>query len=404
MKTYLAAALVAASALATPALAQRAPAAVVVVVDTDRVYRECNACRTAQTQLQSQVTALRTRQQTLETQLRPEGQAIQTAVNALAGKQPDAALTNRVKAFQQRQEQANQELARGQQNIQSIQANVLRQINEKLQPVINQVMAQKGANVAVDVSATLAHGQTTNVTNDVLAALNRGRQSPRSWTKADASLSPSPVELAGPRTDDLPWLTLARAKIQPLAIEVRPEAPERLNVLIPQIDLRHLFGGYIAKLNLAGALAKRGHRVRLVAVDRSDRLPNDWQRRVELDLPCVQVRAVLDRIVVVERRLRHAERERPRWRAGTRFRLARAEARAGRGAAPVAELSDEHEEGGLAARPEPVRAWLAGRTCEPARARRAADRPRGRPGRRRAAGSGQSRLHAGASRPARAPN
>ncbi|HET9334956.1 MAG TPA: OmpH family outer membrane protein [Sphingomicrobium sp.] len=172
MKTYLAAALVAASVLATPALAQRAPAAVVVVVDTDRVYRDCNACRTAQTQLQTQVTNLRNRQQTLENQLRPEGQAIQQAVTALAGKQPDAALTNRVKAFQQRQEQANQELARGQQNIQSIQANVLRQINERLQPAINQVMTQKGANLAVSLDATLAHGQATNVTNDVLAALN----------------------------------------------------------------------------------------------------------------------------------------------------------------------------------------------------------------------------------------
>lgn len=172
MKTFLAAAMVAASALAAPALAQRAPAAVVIVVDSDRIYRDCNACRTAQTQLQSQVQALRTRQQTLETQLRPEGQAIQTAVNALAGKQPDAALTNRVKAFQQRQETANQELARGQQNIQSIQANVLRQINERLQPAINQVMTQKGANLAVDVDATLAHGTAVNATNEVLAALN----------------------------------------------------------------------------------------------------------------------------------------------------------------------------------------------------------------------------------------
>jgi Skp family chaperone for outer membrane proteins len=172
MKTAIAAALVAASALAAPALAQRAPAAVVVVVDTDRIYRECNACRTAQTQLQTQVTNLRNRQQTLEGQLRPEGQAIQTAVTALAGKQPDAALQNRVKAFQQKQDQANQELAKGQQNIQSIQANVVRQINEKLQPVINQVMTQKGANLAVDVGSTLAHGTAVNATNDVLAALN----------------------------------------------------------------------------------------------------------------------------------------------------------------------------------------------------------------------------------------
>ncbi len=172
MKHYLAAAMIAASTLAAPAVAQRAPAAVIVVVDSERVYRECNACRTAQTQLQSQVTTLRNRQQTLETQLRPEGQAIQQAVQALNGKQPDAALQNRIKAFQERQEQANQELARSQQNIQSIQANVLRQINERLQPVINQVMTQKGANLAVDVDATLAHATQVNATNEVLAALN----------------------------------------------------------------------------------------------------------------------------------------------------------------------------------------------------------------------------------------
>jgi len=172
MKTRIAAALIAASTIAMPALAQRAPAAVVVVVDTDRIYRDCNACRTAQTQLQSQVQTLRTRQQTLEGQLRPEGQSIQTAVNALAGKQPDAALTNRVKAFEQRQDAANQELAKGQQNIQSIQANVVRQINEKLRPAINTVMTQKGANIAVDVGSTLAHGTGTDITNEVLAALN----------------------------------------------------------------------------------------------------------------------------------------------------------------------------------------------------------------------------------------
>jgi len=172
MKNRIVAALVAATALAAPAMAQCAPASTVIVINTDRIYRDCNACRTAQTQLQSQVTALRTRQQTLEGQLRPEGQAIQTAVNALAGKQPDAALQNRVKAFQQRQEQANQELSKGQQNIQSIQANVVRQINERLQPVINQVMTTKGANLAVDEGSTLAHSQATDATNEVLAALN----------------------------------------------------------------------------------------------------------------------------------------------------------------------------------------------------------------------------------------
>lgn len=165
-------AVAAAVAVPTAAQAQRAPAAVVVIVDSDRIYRECNACRTAQAQLQAQVTALQNRQQTLAGQLRPEGEAIQTAVQALGGKQPDAALRQRAQAFQQRQEQAQRELAQMQQNIQSIQANVVRQIDERMRPVINQVMTQRGANIAVDVDATLAHAQTVNVTDAVLAGLN----------------------------------------------------------------------------------------------------------------------------------------------------------------------------------------------------------------------------------------
>ena len=174
MKTILTAAIVMASSIAVPsvAMAQRAPAAVVVVVDTSRIYRDCNACRTAQTQLQAQLTTARTREQTLTNELRTEAQAIQTALNALAGKQPDAALQTRAEAFQRRQEAAQAEVARLQQNIQSIQANVVRQIDARLNPAITQVMTSKGANLAVDVNATLAHAPAVNVTNEVLAALN----------------------------------------------------------------------------------------------------------------------------------------------------------------------------------------------------------------------------------------
>jgi outer membrane protein len=188
MKTMITIATLAISMAVLPsaALAQRAPAAAVVVVDTDRIYRDCTACRTAQTQLQSRVTALQTRQQTLTNELRPEGQAIQTALQALNGRDPDAALRARVQAFQTKQEQANQELARGQQNIQSIQANVVRQINARMNPVISQVMTARGANLAVDVGATLAHAPALNVTTEVLAGLNRALPS--------VSLTPLPAQ------------------------------------------------------------------------------------------------------------------------------------------------------------------------------------------------------------------
>ena len=187
MKTILTFAALAASALTLPtaALAQRAPAAVIVVVDSSRIFRDCTACKTAQTQLQSRAATLQTRQQTLANQLRPEGQALQTAIQALAGKAPDAALRARAEAFQKKQDDANQELSRGQQNLQSIQANVVRQINARLNPVINQVMTARGANIAVDVDATLAHAQGVDVTAEVLAGLNRALPS--------VSLTPLPA-------------------------------------------------------------------------------------------------------------------------------------------------------------------------------------------------------------------
>lgn len=172
-KTLLLAA-VAATTVILPGLAQaqRLPAAVVAVVDSNRAARECTACRTAWSNLQSQAQALQTRQQTLDSQLRPEAQSLETAVRALGNKQPDAALQQRITAFEQRRQQAAQEIGRSQQNLQSIQANIVQQINARLGPAVNQVMAARGANLVVDTDARLASAPALDVTNDVIAALN----------------------------------------------------------------------------------------------------------------------------------------------------------------------------------------------------------------------------------------
>jgi Skp family chaperone for outer membrane proteins len=170
----------AALSLAMPgvALAQRAPAAVIVVVDTDRVYRECTACKAAQTQLQGMVTSARTRATQLGQPLQTEATSIEQAGAALrnqtgaARAAAETALNTRVQQFQQKQTTAQQEIARLEQNIQSTQQNVLRQINVRLNPVITQVMTARGANVALDVNATLARAGALDVTNDVLTALN----------------------------------------------------------------------------------------------------------------------------------------------------------------------------------------------------------------------------------------
>ncbi|MEK6277758.1 MAG: glycosyltransferase [Actinomycetota bacterium] len=69
--------------------------------------------------------------------------------------------------------------------------------------------------------------------------------------------------------------------IEPLRLEVSPDAPRRVNLLIPTIDLGHFFGGYIAKFNLARKLAEAGLQVRVAAVDEPFYLPADWRRDIE---------------------------------------------------------------------------------------------------------------------------
>jgi Skp family chaperone for outer membrane proteins len=173
MKTLLVSAAFAAALLApSAASAQAIPAAVVAVVDLDRVTAECTACKTASASLKSQVSSFESRRNTLASSLQTEQKSIQTAIDALKGKEPDAALQARVKAFQTKAQSSEQELAGQQSQIQRNQAYIQQQIQAKLSPIYQQVMQRRGANLLVEVGATLATSTSVDVTNDVLAALN----------------------------------------------------------------------------------------------------------------------------------------------------------------------------------------------------------------------------------------
>ena len=171
-RLLITASLAAAAILPSAAHAQAIPAAVVAVVDLEKVTAECNACKTAAASLRSQVTSLQGRQQTLAGPLQTEGKSIQDALDALNGKQPDAALKARAQAWEAKRQQAAQEVSRGEQQIQANNQYVQKQISEKLGPIYSSVMQRRGANVMVEIGQTLASGATLDVTNDVLTALN----------------------------------------------------------------------------------------------------------------------------------------------------------------------------------------------------------------------------------------
>jgi glycosyltransferase involved in cell wall biosynthesis len=126
-----------------------------------------------------------------------------------------------------------------------------------------------------------------------LAATARNRPAARVRLDAmpPANFAPRP----GRRGPEGPARAIAE-KIAPLELAMRDDAPPRVNLLIPTIDLEHFFGGYIAKLNLARRLAERGARVRIVTVDPAPPLPPGWERQVE---SYAGLAGVFDRVEVV---------------------------------------------------------------------------------------------------------
>ena len=173
MKTLLVSAAFAAIALApTAAAAQNLPPAVIAVVDLNKVSSQCKACQTATNTLRSQETNLQNRAKSLTGPLETEQKAIQAAIDALQGRQPDAALQARIRAFEQKRQQGAQELQQQQAQIQRNAAYVQQQIQAKLNPIYSQVMQRRGANRLLETGSTLATATTVDVTADIVAALN----------------------------------------------------------------------------------------------------------------------------------------------------------------------------------------------------------------------------------------
>ncbi|MCJ8158566.1 OmpH family outer membrane protein [Sphingomonas sp. LaA6.9] len=194
MTKYLIVTALSALAVASPiaAQAQKLNPAVIAVVDNDRVFRECTACKAAQAQMQTQLQQIQQRAQQLGQPLQTEAQSLEAAVKALAGKQPDAALQQRATAFQQKQTAAQKELSDREQAFQRNRAYVAQQIQEKLNPIVSQVMTARGATVALDRQATLAAAASIDVTNDVLAQLNQQLPSVNTTAPAPAAQPAQP--------------------------------------------------------------------------------------------------------------------------------------------------------------------------------------------------------------------
>lgn len=113
----------------------------------------------------------------------------------------------------------------------------------------------------------------------IIAWRNRGLEKPIG-SVYDASLPPAGRAAKTPAHNH-PQTAHIQRMVRPLDLAVTERAPERVNLLIPTFDLKHLFGGYIAKFNLARKLSEAGFRTRIVTVDPTPPLPRSWRQQVE---------------------------------------------------------------------------------------------------------------------------
>jgi Skp family chaperone for outer membrane proteins len=153
-----------------PALAQAVPPATIIVVDRDEVMSTSTAGKAAAAQLQAQVAALQSRAQTLDAGFRSEGDALQKA--AATKTMAEAALQAKAEDLQKRAQAAQVDLNNKQRQIAMNQQFVAKQLDDAMEPIITQVMKEKGAMIAIDEGATIQSSNAINVTQTVLQRLN----------------------------------------------------------------------------------------------------------------------------------------------------------------------------------------------------------------------------------------
>ena len=149
------------------------PAAVIAVVDLDRVTDRLQCLQDgASRPSQPGHVARRAAKSRSRLRSQTEQKSIQAAIDALEGQGARRGAPGARQGVPDQAPAGAQELAGQQEQIQRNQQYIQKQIEDKLGPIYQQVMQRRGANVLLEVGATLATSTSVDVTNDVLAALN----------------------------------------------------------------------------------------------------------------------------------------------------------------------------------------------------------------------------------------
>ena len=179
-----AATILAASVSPVAVQAQTLPPAVIIIVNMDQVFNASAAGKQAQAELKAKIDAMQARANTLRAQFGAEEEALGKSQPAPTNTAARPAWEAKVRDFQSRQQTAQTELSNREKEFQASRTYVLKQITDASNPIISTLMRERGASIAMPEGATLQHASSIDVTNDLVARLDKAL--PRVSTTAPA--------------------------------------------------------------------------------------------------------------------------------------------------------------------------------------------------------------------------
>ena len=189
-----------------------AASSAILVVDLDRLSSQAPAWADMQAKLNtlidSKTTELRTQNRAAAESVESETRALQPLVEGKTEAQinADAALKARIQALQARQQDLALKArifdASRQGTIQRAQAELYRELD----PVLDQIMTQRGANVVLQGGAVVKVRPAIDITQDALTRFNAAHPSaPQpTWVQATVGPAPGPGGVAPPSVLTVP--------------------------------------------------------------------------------------------------------------------------------------------------------------------------------------------------------
>lgn len=144
------------------------PEAKIILVDFQRVTTESLVGLDVQAQLEQNRVAIETRANELSTNLQTEQQELERQRSIIA---PDA-FEERVRGFNQRQNDARAEIQNRQQDQQRAVQQATLEIQRRVRPIILEIMENRGATMVIDKLGIYHSVGGLDVTTDVIDGLN----------------------------------------------------------------------------------------------------------------------------------------------------------------------------------------------------------------------------------------